>query len=182
MHDVVEVPLGLRVESGGGLVEKEQLGSADYPHSDIETTTLTTGESADLLIGVVVETNHRDQLVDVVGPLSLRCRVGLLVAPQMVEEIVGRPSGMVPPRLEDYSNSRPPVFTRSGRVGPEDAGVAGRRLAEAFEDLDAGGLARPVGPEERHHLTAADLEIDTVEHVGRAVSHAQSADLDDWGS
>jgi hypothetical protein len=100
----------------------------------------------------------------------------------MVEEIVGRPSGMVPPRLEDYSNSRPPVFTRSGRVGPEDAGVAGRRLAEAFEDLDGGGLACPVGPEEGHHLTPTDLEIDTVEHVGRAVSHAQAADLDDWGS
>ena len=54
---------------------------------------------------------------------------------------------------------------RSRRAGskPRTSTSPASALAVALEDLDQGGLAGAVGPEQGEHLAAADGEVDAVE-------------------
>ena len=61
-------------------------------------------------------------------------------------------------------------------VGAEHADLARRTYPEPLEDLDRGGLARAVRPEQGEHLPAARREADPAEHVGLAVPHPQITD------
>ena len=55
MDQVVEITPSLRVESGGRLVEEEELGAPDDPHRDVETAPLAPGKGADLLVGMLLD-------------------------------------------------------------------------------------------------------------------------------
>src|SRR5262249_49081484 len=80
-------------------------------------------------------------------------------------ETVGR--GQVPPELVllPHNEGKPPAKG----VGPfpgdevEHAGRAAGRVDEAGEDLERGGLAGPVGAEERNHLARLDGETDAID-------------------
>ena len=50
MHEVVELAACLGVETGGRLVEEEQLGPADDADGDVEAAALPTGELARALV------------------------------------------------------------------------------------------------------------------------------------
>ena len=65
-----------------------------------------------------------------------------------------------------------------GRVLAEDADLAGVGRAEALQDLDGGGLAGAVGPENGDDLAAVDLEVDAAHDLAVAVGLAQAADAD----
>ena len=65
-----------------------------------------------------------------------------------------------------------------GRIPAEHCDLAGRGLPEPFEDLDRGGLAGPVRPEEREDLSGGDLEIDACHSFERAVALAEATDAD----
>src|SRR5207249_6352288 len=56
---------------------------------------------------------------------------------------------------------------------PDLPGVGG---GEAFADLDGGGLAGPVGPEEAEALSGPDLEVEAVHGGDVAVSLAEAAE------
>src|SRR5690606_5068052 len=64
------------------------------------------------------------------------------------------------------------------RVRTQHADLATGPGPEALEDLDRGGLARTVRPEQSDDLPPVHVELDTVEHVGGAVTHAQVAHAD----
>jgi hypothetical protein len=49
--------------------------------------------------------------------------------------------------------------------------------AEPFQDLDRGGLARAVRPEERDHFPGAYLEVDAVQDIRGPVPHPQVANF-----
>jgi hypothetical protein len=66
-----------------------------------------------------------------------------------------------------------------GGVDAEHRDVAGVAGTVALEDLDGGGLAGPVRPEEPEDLLGAYLEVDAVDPLHVAVRLAQSMDLDD---
>ena len=85
---------------------------------------------------------------------------------------------MVAPGLEDHAGAGPPVLVGVRRVLAEHRHLAGGADPEALQDLDRGGLARAVRPEQADHLAGADVEVDTGEHVVVAVAHPQVADLD----
>ena len=65
--ELPEVAAGLRVEAGRGLVEEEQLGVADDAEGDVEATALAAAELADPVVGLVLEGDGGDDLVDVAG-------------------------------------------------------------------------------------------------------------------
>src|SRR5689334_17574602 len=70
---------------------------------------------------------------------------------------------------------------RSGRrveavEGDHPAGWA----EEGGQHLDGGGLARPVGPEEREELAGTDLERDAIDGADVAERLDQVLDVDHW--
>jgi len=64
------------------------------------------------------------------------------------------------------------------RVETEHAHVPGGGGSVALQDLDGGGLARAVRPEQGEHLAGSDVEIDALQHDAIPVLLAQVADLD----
>src|SRR5690625_3060599 len=63
-------------------------------------------------------------------------------------------------------------------VVPADEDATGVRRDERGQDVDRGGLARPVGAEECEHGPAGDGEGDAVQYRRGAVRLVQCADLD----
>ncbi len=59
---------------------------------------------------------------------------------------------------------------------PEHADLAGVAAAVALQDLHRRGLAGAVGPEQREHLAAGDLEVHAVDRRTLAVALQQAAD------
>src|SRR5690606_36871751 len=59
-------------------------------------------------------------------------------------------------------------------VAPEHAHVAFREAREAGDDVDQGGLAGAVRPEQAEELAAPDREIDALEGMHRAVALVQA--------
>src|SRR5690606_26187364 len=53
------------------------------------------------------------------------------------------------------------------------------RAHEADDHVEAGGLAGPVGPQQRDDLPAFELEVEGVDHAPAAVTLAQAAGLED---
>ena len=95
----------------------------------------------------------------------------------MGEQLAYPPLAVVPPGLQDDAEPGPPVLVAPAGVHSEHGHLAGRAHPEALEDLDGGGLARAVRPEQREHLAAPGGERDAVEHVLGAVPHPQVADI-----
>ena len=58
-----------------------------------------------------------------------------------------------------------PACTAAHRSCTEDRDLAGVRPGQAQQHVDGGGLAGPVGSEERHHLAGCDLQVDPADGV-----------------
>jgi hypothetical protein len=66
-------------------------------------------------------------------------------------------------------------------VEAEDADVAAGTGAEAFEDLDRGGLARAVRSEEAEDFAGADFEVDSFDGSEIGIALVESFYLDGMG-
>ena len=162
------------VETGGRLVEEQQLGAADQPDGHVEATATTAGEVGHLLVGVTREPDEVEQLVG--GPRAgdRRGGVGGVEGAEVVQQGAHPPLGMVAPRLEDHAHARPPGLARRRRVLAEHPEGTGRGAAEALERLDHRGLARAVGSEQDDGLAGLDGEVDGVEDEVVAVGHGET--------
>ena len=67
----------------------------------------------------------------------------------MLEQLAHPPLAVVAPRLQHHPDAGAPALAAAGRVDAEHPHLPGRPHPEALEDLDGGGLARPVRPEQR---------------------------------
>jgi hypothetical protein len=121
--------------------------------------------------GLVLEADEGDGLVD-----AARRPV---VARVEGEALAHRQARFRLALLKDHPDPFPPSGAGAGRVDAEDSHVAGGAGAEAFEDLDRGGLAGPVGAEEREDLAAIHVQVDAADDRAAAVSLDQPADRDD---
>jgi hypothetical protein len=59
---------------------------------------------------------------------------------------------------------------------PGDPGGTRGRVRQGAQDLDGGGLARPVRAEEAEGLSGGDLEVDAAHGLDLAVALGQRAD------
>jgi len=154
------------VEPRGGLVQEDQLGVADQGQGHVETAQLTAGQPVTAVIGLVGQPDEFQR-----PPDGQR--------PRVVPGVHGQALPDGEPRLrrrllQHHADPGPPARPGVGRVGSEHLHLAAGSLAEPLEDLDGGGLARAVGPEEGQNLTAGDIEVNAPHGLVVAVAHPQA--------
>src|SRR3954469_25769031 len=80
--------------------------------------------------------------------------------------------------LEHDAHPGAQLAVARGRIEAEHGHVAGAPLAVALEDLDRGGLARAVRPEQSEYLAAPHRERHTAHGLELAIALAQAVYLD----
>ena len=75
-------------------------------------------------------------------------------------EIRGKPG-----LLEHDPGAGTHVSPAAVRIQPEDGDLASGRRGEALDDLQQGGLARPVGAQQSEQLTACHVQVDAADGV-----------------
>jgi len=130
---------GGRVESGGRLVQEEQFGVADQGDRDIEAPLQAAGELEHPVVAPVVEADQVDHLVHRPG-----VRVVTGVHPDRLGhgEVEVNPGG-----LQDDADPALQPGPVAARILAQDADLAAVPGAVPLENLDGGGLARPVRAE-----------------------------------
>jgi hypothetical protein len=162
---------GFGVESGGGFVEEQDLGSANDPDGHVDPAALTAREDSHAGLGVVGEVHHFEDLTDSAG---VRVEAG-----EYRQGVSHGELGVEAGGLQDQSDAgTPPAVTAVG-VDAEDPGGAAGGGEEAFEHLKRGRLAGPVWSEDGHELTLRYFEADVVD--GREVPEVLGEPVDDDG-
>jgi hypothetical protein len=77
------------------------------------------------------------------------------------QQLTDPPLGVVTPGLQDDTHAGAPALVAVRGVGAEHHDPAGRPHPEPFQDLDRGGLARPVRPQQDQHLPLAGMVLFT---------------------
>ena len=159
-------PASRRIEAGGRLVEKEQLGVADQRESDVETPALPARE---VLRECVDAIGQPDQL----GDLGGSARRAVVAGIELQAFAHGQPAiglGL----LKDDADALSPGAVGGRRVDPEHAGGATAAGAKPGQDFDEGRLARPVGAQQSEDFATPNLRIDAPEHVMRPIAPPKS--------
>jgi len=147
---------GRGVEARRRLVEEDQLGVSHDPEGQVQTALLATRQVLHACARLLGEPHQLDQLVH-------RPRVAE-VAGVAAKHFAHREEGLDRELLEHDAHALSQLQARRhvGRVEAEHSDLACVSFAEALEDLDGGGLAGPVGPEQREDFAGLDLEADVV--------------------
>ena len=159
------------------LVEQQQPRTRHQGAGDGEHLLLTTGQAARPLRPSLAQHRiHPEPALDV--------GVDLLVLADV------RPDEQVV--LDGQFGQRAPALRDVGDSQAHDVGRlladqllalerdAALRLDHPRDRTERGGLARAVGAEDDDHLALADMEIEPVEHLDRAISALQTADIEQW--
>src|SRR5690606_1262939 len=160
----------LRVESGGGFVEEQQVGIAQDAQRDVEPTALPPGQVPGPRLSLVAQPDGRDDLGGVAG-------VGV-VAREMVHQLLDGDLVVARGALQHDADALAPARAGPLRVVAEDADLAGIPIAVPLEDLDSGRLTGTVRPEQREDLAGADVEVEAVDRGDIGVRLAQATDPD----
>jgi hypothetical protein len=86
---------------------------------------------------------------------------------------------VIAPRLQHDTEPCAPALPAGRGIHAEHPDVARRAHPESLEDLDGGGLAGAVGPEQHQDLATVGGERDAIQDVVGAVAHPQVANVDD---
>ncbi len=158
-----ELPHGVvaaRVQAGGGLVQEDQPWPPHQGHRDVEAALHAAG------VGGRGPPRRLDEVEALQQPGGPRPPLGRRQMQQAAhEEQVLLAGEQVVDRGElpgdsDHGAHRAGL---AAQVVPHDAGRASVRRDQGGQDLDAGGLARAVRPEQCEDLALADAEVDAVE-------------------
>ena len=169
-HELAHGQLGGCVQADGGLVQEQDLGLVQQGRGDLGAHALAQGQLAHGLVQQPLQVQHGHQLV--AGARKAQ-RIDTVQVAQQVEAVV---HGQVPPQLralsEDHADAAhmalavgegvAPVHLHAPAIGPQDA----------RQDLDGGGLARPVGTDEAQQLATLQRERHTLQRLHRAVARA----------
>jgi hypothetical protein len=158
------------VESRGRLVEEQHLRVADQAQAEVEPAFLPPGERADPRRALLLEPDEPDHLVDV-----QRLPV---VAGEELQALGDAQVRIHRRRLEDDSDSIPPVEAGSLWVLAEHLDRSAVARPVALQDLDRCRLAGAVGAEQSEDLARRDLEVDAPHCLVRAVRLVQIRDRD----
>ena len=95
------------------------------------------------------------------------------------QDLVGREPGLVAEQLGEVADA--PARLAVPDRSPEHLAVARGPPRQPEEQLDGGGLARAVRPEEAEHLAGLDAQVERLEPDGVPVHLAQALGLDGGG-
>ena len=177
LDQLPELSAGLRIEPGGGLVEKEELGVADQRAGEREPLPLTSRELADARPRLLAEL---DQVDDFAGLGAAR-----IEAPEQPDRLGDRELLGELGLLERDSEQLAELPIIGAPAPAEDYDLAGVRLGEALADLDGSGLAGTVGSQEAEALARTDLEVEAVDRDDVTEGFAELAEDEggvDWAS
>ncbi|HET9071682.1 MAG TPA: hypothetical protein VFN60_07180 [Acidimicrobiales bacterium] len=150
-----EVPPPLDVHALGRLVEDQQRRVRQQRHGEADPLLLPTGALAHHPPGDVGDPGPPHDLVHRAGGgEQVRGVLDDLGDGQVPQE---------PAVLHDRRHQA--VADRVARVEAEDPGAAGGGRLQAEDQVDGGGLAGTVGPEEGHDLPGGDLQVDAGDGV-----------------
>ena len=158
-----------RVERRGRLVEQQQARLADERLRDAESLLHALRHAVDAPVGGVGERDELEQ------PLALRSTAARAGEPLVqLEHLVRRVPAGEAEELCEVAERR----ARGTRARPRacDLGRAARLAHEPDRDLHERRLAGAVRAEQAEQLALADLEIDALERLHRAVAFRETAD------
>jgi hypothetical protein len=168
-QELAHAVAGVRVETGGRLVEDQQRRLVDQRLGDLDPGLLTRGEVPHPALAEVAEVEQLDQLADPPPGAADRVHAGEDDQAFLDRQRAGQmdiAGGEIRPAqcLEAVG----------GQVGPEQADGALVGCDQTEEHVERGGLAGSVGPEETDHLTFANREADVV-HGGNGTEALDQA-------
>ena len=153
--DIPRLSARLRVEPGGGLVEKEQLRFADQSAAERQPLLLAAGERAHVRAGLFLEADEPQNRRDV--------QTAWIEAAEQREHFADlqllREFGLL--QLDAESRAQPLIVSIPAIA--EHLDLAGVGIPETFEDLDRRGLPRAVGAQHAEALAGAHLEIEAID-------------------
>lgn len=147
---------GLRVESGGGFVEEEHLGTVDQAERHVEASLHPSGVPLDLAVARVGEVEAVQQFVGA----ALHGRAPHPVQPALEQEVLPAGGDRVGAGLlgDHADGSADPVGVAQDVVSGDGRG-AGVGAGQGGEDLDGGGLPGTVGAEQSEDRAGLDAEV-----------------------
>lgn len=172
-HQFPAPPAGSGVESGGRLVEEENIGRADDAEREIDSSLLPTRKTGDAFVELVGKFDHLDDLVDAPAT-GIRRAV----------EIQGLANGEFLVDTGLLQHDADAVAERStslGGIDPEDGDPSAVATAMSLKDLDRGGLPSTVGPEDGEHLPGLDRKGHAIDGPKVAVGLGEILNLDRRG-
>ena len=172
---------GLRlVETRRRLVEQHDARLGRQCARHLDETLRAGGQTVDALLGDGGETHALDELVGEHTGLELLARPALahLRRDQDVVAHAERAERLEP--LERAADAEPRALVRLDRgdvLAVEHDGAAGRWL-QTRDDVEQGGLARPVGTDETGHLVLGNVDGDGSESLETAETHRDLVDVE----
>ena len=166
---VPELPARLRIETGGRLVEEEQLGPADERAGEGEPLFLAAGEIRNTGAPFFLQL---DEANHVAHGRALRVETPKEHQGLVHRELVGELRVL---QLDAEALPKRGLIGRPAAAQKDDVPRIGR--GQAFANLDGGRLAGAVRPEQAEAFAGADLQVDAVDSHHVAVRLAQAADL-----
>ena len=154
-HRLPEIGAAGRVQPGGRFIKEQGRRLRDQRRGQVQATTLPTGVGADQAVDERAQVQLGDELL---GPL-LRPTAGQLVEPGEQGEILPAGQLLIDSRtLSGHADQLPDHVRLALHIESQDAGFPGLGFQHGGEHMNGGALARPVRPQDREHLSGADLE------------------------
>lgn len=172
--------LNLRiVHAGGGFVERQQRGLRSQSSRQLQAALLAEIQVSGQLITAVEKARHGQQLfhpASLLPPrLSTAVRRGAQSHPHIVKDAQMREQGN---GLEGASDPKPDDLMGLGAgdlVSFESEASCGG-WKDTGEDIEQGGFARAVGPDQGEDLARLDLQVDTLQRFDTAEMPRQLLD------
>ncbi len=165
--EIPELSPRLGIESGGRLVEEQELGVADEGGGHGEALLLAAGEPGDPSAALLFEPDDPHDVFNAAAPVEE-------AAEKSERLLYGQLFGELS-LLELHAETLPQSVIVRAPTHPEDLDVAGIRLQQPLQNLDGRRLAGSVGPQKPEALADEDLEIEAVHGHDIAVSLGKAA-------
>src|SRR5580704_3673756 len=166
---------GLRVESDRRLIEEQHPGRVQQAARDLQPALHAAGVGGDHAAPPVPQPDHLEHLTQPRRERRLGHAVEVRVEAQvLLPGQVAVQGGVLEHQADVAAHGVP--FPHHVMTG--DPGGTRGRVRQGAQDLDRGGLALPVRPEETEGLSDGYLEVDAAHGIDLAVPLGQLADRD----
>jgi hypothetical protein len=172
LDQIPKLAAGLRVEAGGGFIEKQKIGIANKRASQSEALLLAAGKIADAGILFFFELDERDSFVRAGSPLkkaseqAKRFEHGQFFGKLRILQLNAE-------ALAELLGIGLPMHAKKFHFASVGSG-------ETFADFDGCGFARAIGPEEAEALAGAYFEIEAVDGHDVLISLAKTRYAKGW--
>ena len=162
----------MRIETGGGFVEEQQLRIVEQSQREGETLLLAAGELSVERVALLPEREALQQSVAIHG---LRVKIA-----KEFDSFADFDFFLQIRRLEAHADAILELLALRTGIESKDGDIASRARPQTFEDLYRGRLTRAIRAEKPKHLAGAHFKIDALDGLEIAVVFCEGGDLNDW--